>query len=100
VVCLWDSSSVWVCALHRMSGLGLGHTDQPVSCGTKMPIDGQKYSFPNFIYYICIKTTEPDPLVINGAGNCGLIGGLRRGVANLYPLVTSRHYPQFASSRH
>ncbi len=85
MVCLWDSSSVWVCALRKMYGLGLGHTDQPVSYGTKMPINGKKYSFPIIIHYIRVKTTEPDPFVINGAGNWGLIGGQRRGVANLYP---------------
>jgi hypothetical protein len=44
-------------------------------------------------------TPEPDPLVINGAWNRGLIGGQRRGVASWHPLVTSRHYPRFSSSR-
>jgi hypothetical protein len=34
-------------------------------------------------------STEPDPLVINGAGNRGLTGGQRGGVASWHPLVTS-----------
>jgi hypothetical protein len=45
-------------------------------------------------------TPEPNPLVINGAGNWGLLGVIDLGVANLHPLVASRRHPQFASSTH
>jgi hypothetical protein len=41
---------------------------------------------------------EPDPLVINGAGNRGLTGSRGPGVASLHPLVESRRYPRIASS--
>ncbi len=44
-------------------------------------------------------SAEPDPLVINGAGNRGLTGGHRGGVASWHPLVISRRYPRFSSSR-